>query len=598
MACLAFPALPHSRAIPEGCNRNKGQCVEALNQIFDSILHNSGHLSPFLVVGILILAGFAGDYFGKFLKLPHVTGNILGGIVIGPTCLGLVGGHEQLHDLQPIATFAMSLVAVSIGGHLSYRRIHNSVRRIVSISMFEVTFSVVTVIAACKLFGMDWPKTFLLGGIAASTAPATTIALIRESRAKGPFVKTLISAVALNNILCILIFVLMRTLVSAYYESGETAGKIDDALILCSYHLLGAVVLGLGMGWITKVLVSKPKFHDFTTILLAIMLLDGLAAYLTLSPLLVCLFFGVYLGNSSEVAEKQLGTLTPLEPTLYVIFFTLAGVSLHLDALMAVGLVATVYIGARMLGKTLGAAIGGMVGKCSKRMWQNMSFALYPQSGIAIGLVVLLSDDAFIPGDVKQAVGAIILAGVTVAEILGPFCTKAALARSGEANRDRQRLVEFLAEEFIMVDLKALDKWDAIRQLVVFLKRTHRVEHISQEELYQSIVTREQEMSTAMGRGIAIPHGRIAKGPNIQGVMAICRDGVEFDAPDGKPVKLIMLIVTPEDKKDMHLKVLSSLSSMVSDEAIRERLIAAISPEDAMEVIESKEARDYNYFLE
>lgn len=571
--------------------------MDALHQIFDSISH-TGHLSPFLVVGILVLAGFAGDWVGKFFKLPHVTGNILGGIVVGPTCLGLIGTHEQLLDLQPVATFAMSLVAVSIGGHLSYRRIHNSLRRIISISIFEVGLSVTSVMLFSRLFGMDWPTTLLLCGIAASTAPATSIALIRESRAKGPFVKTMISAVALNNILCILIFVMMRAFVSSYFESGETTGKIDDALILAGYHLLGALGLGLAMGWISRVLVSKPKFHDFTTILLAIMLLDGLAAYLQLSPLLVNLFFGVYLGNSSEVAEKQLNTLTPLEPTLYVIFFTLAGVSLHLDALMAVGLVAAVYIGARVLGKSIGAALGGIIGKCSRRIWQNMAFALYPQSGIAIGLVVLLSNDAYIPEEIKQAVGAIILAGVTVAEVLGPFCTKAALARSGEAHRDRQRLVEFLAEEFIMVDLKALDKWDAIRQLVGFLMRTHRVEHISQEELYERVVEREKEFTTAMGHGIALPHGRIPKGPAIQGVMATVRNGVEFDAPDGEPVKLIMLIITPEDKADMHLKVLASLSAMVSDESIRTRLMAAISPEDAMEVIESKEARDYNYFLD
>jgi PTS system fructose-specific IIC component len=571
--------------------------VEALKQIFDSIMH-SGHMSPFLVVGILILAGFFGGWVAKLLRLPHVTGNILGGVLVGPACLGLIGTHEQLHDLQPLSTFAMSLVAVSIGGHLSYRRIHNSLRRIISISLFEVGFSVVTVMAAARLFGLDWPTTALLGAISASTAPATTIALIREMRAKGPFVKTLISAVALNNILCILLFVLMRTFVTAYFESGETGGKVDDALLLSAYHFVGALVLGLGAGWISKTLVSKPKFHDFSTILLAIMLLDGLAAYLQLSPLLVNLFFGVYLGNSSQVAEKQLTTLVPLEPILYVIFFTLAGVSLHLDAMLAVGLVALVYVGARVLGKSIGAALGGLVGRCSARIWQNMSYALYPQSGIAIGLVILLSNDAFIPAEIKQAVSAIILAGVTIAEIAGPFCTKAALVRCGEANRDRQRLVEFLAEEFIVVDLKVLDKWDAIRQLVAFLMRTHRVEHVSQEELYQKVVEREKGMSTAMGRGIAIPHGHIKKGPAIQGVMGICREGVDFDAPDGMPVKLIMLIVTPEEQKEMHLKVLSSLSAMVRNEAIRTRLVAAISPEDAMEVIESEEARDYNYFLE
>jgi len=571
--------------------------VEALHQILDSILHG-GQPGPFLVVGILVLAGFSGGWVAKLLRLPHVTGNILGGVVVGPACLGLIGTHEQMQDLQPLSTFAMSLVAVSIGGHLSYRRIHNSLRRIISISLLEVSFSVATVLAASRLFGMDWPTTLLLGGICVSTAPATTIALIREMRAKGPFVKTLISAVALNDILCILLFVMMRTFVGAYFESGETVGKIDDALILAAYHLLGSLGLGFAAGWLSKMLVSRPRFHDFTTILLAIMLLDGLAAYLQLSPLLVNLFFGVFLGNSSELAERQLTTLLPLEPILYVCFFTLAGVSLHLEAMMAVGFVALVYFFSRVLGKTIGAALGGLVGRCSPRIWQNMAFALYPQSGIAIGLVILLAGDAHIPDGIKQAVSAIILAGVTIAEIVGPFCTKAALVRSGEANRDRQRLVEFLAEEFIMVDLKAVDKWDAIRQLVAFLMRTHRVEHLSLEELYQSVATRENEMSTAMGRAIAIPHGHIAKGPSIQGVMGICREGIDFDAPDGVPVKLIMLIVTPHDKKDLHLKVLASLSAMVRDEAIRTRLMAAISPEDAMEVIESKEARDYNYFLE
>lgn len=571
--------------------------MDVIMQVFETIA-NSGELSPFLVIGILILAGFAGGWVAKLLRLPHVTGNILGGVVAGPTCLGLIGTHGQLHDLQPLSTFAMSLVAVSIGGHLSYRRIHNSLRRIISISLFEVTCSVTTVMVAARLFGMDWPTVCLLGAISASTAPATTIALIREMRAKGPFVKTLISVVALNNIICILLFVIMRTFVTAYFESGDTAGKVDDALILSAYHLIGALGLGLIAGWICKVLVSKPRFHDFTTILLTIMLLDGLAAYLQLSPLLVNLFFGVYLGNSSEVAERQLTTLVPLEPILYVCFFTMAGVSLHIDAMLAVGMLAIIYVGARVLGKSIGAAIGGLLGKCSPRIWQNMSFALYPQSGIAIGLVVLLGNDTLVPEEVKQAVTAIVLAGVTISEIIGPFCTKAALARSGEAGCDRERLVEFLAEEFIMVDLKALDKWDAIRQMVNFLMRTHRVEHISEEELYQSVIEREKEFSTALGHGIAIPHGRIKKGPAIQGVLAICRDGVDFGAPDGEPVKLIMLIVTPDAHKDMHLKVLSSLSSMVRDEAIRSRIIAAISPEDAMEVFESEEARGYNYFLE
>jgi mannitol/fructose-specific phosphotransferase system IIA component (Ntr-type) len=293
-----------------------------------------------------------------------------------------------------------------------------------------------------------------------------------------------------------------------------------------------------------------------------------------------------------------LTTLEPLEPILYVCFFTLAGASLHLDSMMEVGGLALVYFASRFVGKGLGAALGGWIGKCSRRLWQNMSFSLVPQAGIAIGLVVLLDSDESMPRVMTHAVGAIILAAVTINEIVGPFFTKAALIRSKENGRDRERLVEFMAEEFITVDLKATDRWDAIRQLTAFLMRTHRVEHITQEELYQTVVDREKQMSTGMGDGIAIPHGRIKKGRAIQGVMGICREGIDFDALDGKPVQLILLIVTPEKKQDMHLKVLGSLSAMLSNETIRNRMIAAISPEDAMEVIESEEARGFNYFLD
>lgn len=136
--------------------------MDAIKQIIESISASS-ELGPFLVVSILVLAGFAGGWVAKLLKLPHVTGNIFGGIVVGPACLGLIGTHEQLHDLQPLSTFAMSLVAVSIGGHLSYRRIHNSLRRIIFTSLFDVGCSMTVVMIAARLFHMNWPMTFLLG---------------------------------------------------------------------------------------------------------------------------------------------------------------------------------------------------------------------------------------------------------------------------------------------------------------------------------------------------------------------------------------------------------------------------------------------------
>ena len=212
--------------------------MEALQQIFETIAA-SNELSPFLVVSILVLAGFTGGWVAKLLKLPHVTGNILGGIVVGPACLGLIGTHEQLHDLQPLSTFAMSLVAVSIGGHLSYRRIHNSLRRIISTSLFEVGSTFLIVMLAARLFNISWPMTCLLAAISTSTAPATTIALIREMRAKGPFVKTLISTVALNNIICILLFVVGLLTVTGCATHQQQ--PVNGVPVLRSIPLLGGL---------------------------------------------------------------------------------------------------------------------------------------------------------------------------------------------------------------------------------------------------------------------------------------------------------------------------------------------------------------------
>ena len=149
-----------------------------------------------------------------------------------------------------------------------------------------------------------------------------------------------------------------------------------------------------------------------------------------------------------------------------------------------------------------------------------------------------------------------------------------------------------------MTNLEAKDKWEALRKLADFYGRTHKVSASARKAIYKSVVDREQEQSTAIGRGAALPHGHVEKGSAIRGVLGICPDGVDFDAPDGEPVRLIVLIVTPKEHEQRHLEVLASLSSMISHEQVRTRLIAALDANDAWEVLESEESRSYNFFLE
>jgi PTS system fructose-specific IIC component len=555
-------------------------------------------MGPVLTVALLLLAGAAGGWVLQRLRLPAITGNVLVGVLLGPSGLKLLNGEQEILALRPLSVLAMGLIAASIGAHLCYRRIHTALRRIIGIALLEVSCSVALVVLVSRWLHASWPTAILLAVIAAATAPATSVALVRESRAKGPFVKTLLSVVALDNILCISLFAVTRILLTDFYGRGGAFPRIPVALAYAALQLAGSLAIGLVIGKVTEGFVRHPRLHDFSTVLVAILLCTGLSEYLGLSPLLTTLFFGVWLGNAAGAPEKALDALAPIEPLLYVAFFTLAGASLHLEVLWSVGILCVAYLIARAVGKGLGAALGGVLTGSSRRLWSNVPLGLIPQAGVAIGLVVLLDADAHIPGAVSEAVGAVVLAAVAINEIIGPVFTRLALVRAKEVNLDRPRLIDFLHEEFILTDLKARDKWDAIRQLTRFLVQTHGIEPAASEDVYHSIVEREQSVSTAIGHGVAIPHGRVAAGPAIRGVLGICREGVEFDASDGAPVHILMLIVTPAEHEEQHLKVMAGLAAMVSNEVLRARLIAATDANDAWEVIEGGDVHDYNYFLE
>jgi len=553
---------------------------------------------PLLILSIILLAGLAGGRLAQLARVPSITGNILAGILIGPACLNIFHGEDIASALKPLSNFAMGLITVAVGSQLSYQSIHNALRRIIVIALCESACAVILVTLAVRALGLDWPAALVVGCISAATAPATTLALVRETRSKGPYVKTLLGVVALDNMLCIILFAFSSTLMADFYRSGEGHSGIGWALFHTAYQFCGAFVLGIGLGMATERLVHKQHVHDFSTVFIAILLSVGLSGYFDLSFLMTSLFFGIYLGNASPEAARQTRTLEPIELLLFICFFTLAGVSLHLDTIAEAGGLCLVYIVARFAGKMAGACMGGILARSSKRIWSNAGFGLVPQAGVAIGLVFVLNNDSDIPEHIVALITTLILGAVTINEIIGPLFTRYGLVRAGEANKDRRRLIEFLQEEFILVDVKGEDKWEVLRKLTDFYLRTHRVPAAEHDHLYATIEERERELPTSIGLGAAIPHGRVKHGNGIQGVLGICREGVDFGGADGQPVKILMLVVTPDGYEKEHLEVMASLAQMVADETIRTRLTNAIDANDAWEIIESEEARNYNYFLE
>lgn len=552
-------------------------------------------MGPLLILGVILVAGSAGGWVARRLHVPSITGNIIAGMLLAFT---LFNHTNVARELQGLSSFAIGLIAVTAGGHFSYRRIHNALRRILFISILEAIGAVLFVFFALRAFGTDARVALLLGCLAASTAPATTVAIIRENHAKGPFVKTLLAAVSIDSSLCILLFAFVHSLLAALYSHGEISLGFSEGIQQTAWQLLGSAGLAVVLGYATSLFFDNHRFHDFSVLLVSVLLAIGLSYFVGFSPLLTCLFFGAFLGNSSPKTEAKLEALAPIEPLLYTAFFTLAGVSVHIDLLKSAGILCLVYVAARVLGKGFGAYAGALMARSTSRIRNSIPFGFVPQAGVALGLVVILQGDSRIPEEVSSLVGTIVLAAVTINEIIGPFFTRAALRRSKEADLDRPRLVEFLDEEFIMTDLEATDKWDALEKLVDFYARTHRISKADKEHVLETLVEREQEGSTGIGKGAAIPHGRVESGDKIQGVMALSPQGIDFDAYDGEPVHLLVLIVTPKDHQKRHLEVLASLSTMMSNPVIRPRLMAAIDANDAWEVIEDEESRSFNYFLD
>lgn len=556
----------------------------------------NARMGPLLVLSLILIAGILGGWVARRMRVPAVTGNILAGVLIGPTCLNLFSGMDITAALQPLSTFAMALIVVGIGSHLSYRRLHNAWRRVVYIAGLEVIGCFVLVLVCVRLLGTDWPTAFLLACISVNSSPATLVAVIRETRAKGTFVKTLAAVVGLDNMLCIMMFAFARTLLADYYIAGAVG--ILPALARTLAQLSGSVVLGLLLGFACERLVHRPNTHDFSTVFISVLLCVGVSTFFGFSPLLTALTFGIYLGNASEEASRQTSALEPIELLLFICFFTVAGVSLHLESVGEAGSLCAAYLGARFLGKYLGSRLGGRLAAASSRITSNVGLGLVPHAGVAIGLVVLLAGDERFPRDITEGLATVVLASVALAEIFGPSFARLSLSRAREVNKDRRRLIEFLQEEFILANFSAQDKWEALRKLTDFYARTHRLPSEWRESLYRTIEERERDDSTAIGSGAAIPHGRIEQGARIQGVLALSPHGIPWDSPDEKPVNIIMLVVTPSGYEREHLEVMASLSQMISDEAIRTRLVAAIDANDAWEIIESEESRNYNYFLD
>ncbi len=559
--------------------------------------HDTMSADPLFTLALILVAGVAAGQIAKRVGLPSVTGQIVAGILLGPAVLGLFH-HAELQTLQPMTHFALGLIAVTVGSHLHLTRILVARRRLLLLLLFESTVTPAIVFSTLFVFfDVGWVVAAVLAALAVETAPATVLALVRDAHAKGVFVRTLMAAVALNNIATLCLFEVGHALGRSVFQEGNVS--LLDAFSVAlmnvgSSALLGAIV-GLVLIVATRRIVRSD--HLATASMIAILLTISVTGRLGLSSILACLVLGLVLANvtpdKEEIGDR---VFKNFESAILAVFFTLAGAELDFGYLLPAGLITLALVVSRIAGKVLGARLAMVLAKAPLPVQQYLGWALIPQAGLSVGLLLSLqTDPAFEP--VRSLLLAVGLTSVLINELVGPIATRVALQRSGEVGKDRARVIDFLHEENITTKLASTNESDAIEELIGLMWSTHRLPPEDRKAFTASVRAKEAEASSYLGEGLSIPHGELAEGPEIVGVMGISREGIRSSDTEER-VHCIVLLATPQSRRDRHLEVLAAFARAIAgDRSIRHQLYEAQSPAHAYNLLHADEAEDFNYFL-
>lgn len=390
--------------------------------------------SLFLNLGLLMTTGLLFSLIAAHFKLPRIALYALAGLIWSPDLLGGVLGLQPGPWSESVTACALALVAYLIGGSVTAKQLKKLGKTILFCTFGEVVGAAVFVFVVVAFFLSGQPDALLLASalavLAASTAPAATVAVIHEYRSHGPLTTTLLGVVAMDDVVGIVLFSLFLV-----WSTGIAMTQVFTSAAL---EIGGALLLGAVMGWCLAFLghrVRNPHFF-LPMVLSAILLSQGLAEIGHCSPLLTAMALGFFArATFKSGGERLLAPVEYLEELVFLVFFTLAGAHFDLGVLEAGFELVVIYVIARVMGKMLGSNLAARFISAPSTVRSYLGFGVIPQAGIAIGLALsLLSHPVF--ADSGLLIVNVILASTLILELIGPFATRFALQRAGEI-RDR-----------------------------------------------------------------------------------------------------------------------------------------------------------------
>lgn len=379
-----------------------------------------------MLMGLLFTRG------AKKVHLPNVTAFLLAGLVVGPYCLGIFNS-ESLSSLEEITTVALGFIAFSIGNEFKLENIKKLGKKALIITFFQALTATLVVVVALLVFGFDAPIALTLGAIATATAPAATLMVVRQYRAKGTMTSMLLSVVALDDAIGLGVFAILLA-ISKSLATGAVP-TVMNMLVQPVAEIVFSLAIGFAIGSVMSFAFRffRSRGNRLSIVIACVLLGVALAEMLELSSLLLCMSIGAAMVNLRNDAESIIELADRWTPPLFMLFFVISGAELDLAVLTTVGVIGIVYLLARSAGKCFGSFLGSRLVHAEPKVQKYLGITLLPQAGVAIGMSQVVMAALPMYG---AKIRAVVLCATLVYELIGPVLTRIALMKAGEIPED------------------------------------------------------------------------------------------------------------------------------------------------------------------
>ncbi len=404
-----------------------------------------------LSVSLALLAGLLMTRIFKPLRLPSVTAYLIAGVLVGPYCLGALGlegigftSMGAVEHLSMVSEVALGFIAFSIGNEFRVSELKKTGKQALVIGILQALAA--TLLVDLALYGVHLmipekftlPQVLTLGAIATATAPAATLMVVRQYKAKGPLTKLLLPIVALDDAVGLIIFAvsfgIAKTLVS---------GTVDFISILVNplVEILCSLLLGAVMGWVLTQLEKLFNSNTnrlnltigvvFLTAAISMIKFHIGSVHIQFSALLTCMMLGTIFCNICPLSHDLMGASDKWTSPLFALFFVISGAELELGVFTDVAIIGigAAYILSRSAGKYFGTVFSAKITKCSPQICKYLGITLLPQAGVALGMCTIAANELTGQGDLIRN---ITLFAVLIYELFGPLFTRMALSAAGE----------------------------------------------------------------------------------------------------------------------------------------------------------------------